>query len=48
MNSGRKGSLFTLDKLSLDDLRCKLPPFEIFEEYPLTWQENYIIVWGHK
>jgi putative sugar O-methyltransferase len=48
MNSGRKGSSFTLDKLSLDDLRRKLPPFEIFEEHPLTWQENYIIVWGHK
>ena len=48
MNSGRKGSLFTLDKLSVDDLRRKLPPFEIFEENPLTWQENYIIVWGHR
>ena len=48
MNSGRKGSLFTLDKLSVDDLRRKLPTFEIFEENPLTWQENYIIVWGHK
>jgi len=48
MNSGRKGSFFTLDKLSVDDLRHKLLPFEIFEENPLTWQENYIIVWGHK
>jgi hypothetical protein len=48
MNSGLKGSLFTLDKLSVDDLRRKLPPFEIFEENPLTRQENYIIVWGHR
>ena len=48
MNSGRKGSLSTLDKLSVDDLRRKLPPCEIFEECPLTREENYIIVWGHK
>jgi putative sugar O-methyltransferase len=48
MNSGRKSSVFTLDKLSVDALRCKLPPFEVFEENPLTRQENYIIIWGHK
>jgi putative sugar O-methyltransferase len=47
MNSGQEGSL-SPDKLSVDVLRRKLPSFEIFEENPLTWPENYIIVWGHK
>jgi hypothetical protein len=48
MNSGREDSIFTVDKLSVDILRRKLLPFEIFEENPLTWRQNYVIVWGHK
>jgi len=48
MNSGRQGSAFGGNKLSLDDLRLKLPPFEVFEEVPLTAANNYIIVWGHR
>jgi len=42
-----KGYMTMNDKLD-DDLRRKLPPFEIFDERPLTMQGNYIIVWGHK
>ena len=48
MNSGLKGSAFEIDKLSIEDLRAKLPPFEVFDEFPLTHRRNYIIVWGHK
>jgi putative sugar O-methyltransferase len=48
MNSGLETSAFTTDKLSIDELRRKLPPFEIFDEQPLTYPHNYIIVWGHK
>jgi putative sugar O-methyltransferase len=48
MNSGRPGSAFVGDKLSIDDLRLRMLPFEVFEETPLTAANNYIIVWGHK
>lgn len=48
MNSGFEDSAFTTDKLSIDELRHKLPAFEVFEEQPLTWRHNCIIVWGHK
>jgi hypothetical protein len=48
MNSGREGSVFTVDKLSVDVLRRKLPPFEIVEENPLTGQNNFVVVWGHQ
>jgi hypothetical protein len=48
MNSGLADSAFTGDKLSLQELRGLLPRFEIFDEVPLTAQNNYLIVWGHK
>ncbi len=35
-------------KLSLDELKTLLPEFEIFEEEPLTSEQNYIISWGHR
>ena len=47
MNSGR-GESRTDRKLKIEDLRDLLPNFEVFEERPLTNQNNYIIVWGHK
>lgn len=46
MNSGIGGG-FNEGKLSLDELRNLLPPFEVFEEEPLTSDCNYILVWGH-
>lgn len=46
MNSGL-GSDRDAGKLSLHQLQTLLPTFEIFEEEPLTYQFNYIIVWGH-
>ncbi|QWD89140.1 putative sugar O-methyltransferase [Polynucleobacter sp. MWH-CaK5] len=46
MNSGM-GNAHQISKLSLDELRKRLPNFEIFPEYPLTAPDNYIIVWGH-
>lgn len=36
------------EKLSLKELEELLPPFEIFEEKPLTSAGNYIIAWGHQ
>jgi putative sugar O-methyltransferase len=35
-------------RLTIDQLRSLLPPFEILEEKPLTAPNNYIIVWGHR
>ncbi len=35
------------EKLTLDELKNLLPPFEIFEEKPYA-KHNYIIVWGHQ
>ena len=46
MNSGKPNSAFQEDKLSLDELRKYLPPFEILPENPLSHAGNYIIVWG--
>ena len=46
MNSGLGGS-FSKGRMSLDELREKLPNFEVYEEKPLTSDFNYIIVWGH-
>jgi putative sugar O-methyltransferase len=48
MNSGLPNSAYRDDKLSLSDLQELLPPFELVDEYPLTSNGNYIIVWGHK
>ena len=46
MNSGLPGE-FSKGKLSLNQLRQLLPPFEIYEEEPNTYKFNYIIIWGH-
>jgi putative sugar O-methyltransferase len=46
MNSGRTDSVFQGDKLLVEELRVLLPPFEIFEEAPLTGRSNYLVVWG--
>jgi hypothetical protein len=49
MNSGRTNKTGRSDgKYSLDELKTLLPPFEVFEEVPLTGDDNYLIVWGHK
>jgi len=46
MNSGLLGER-SLGKLSFNLLEKMLPPFEIYEEVPNTYEHNYIIVWGH-
>ncbi len=46
MNSGMENSACTENRLTVDQLRKLLPPFEIVEENPLTFVGNYIIVWG--
>ena len=46
MNSGLLG-VHSAGKLSLKELRELLPPFEIYEEKPNTYEFNYIIAWGH-
>lgn len=49
MNSGRTNLTGRSDgKYSLNELKGMLPPFEVFEEVPLTGSDNYVIVWGHK
>ncbi len=48
MNSGLPGSTYTDDKLSLTELKELLPTFDVVEEYPLSYKDNYIIVWGHR
>jgi phospholipid N-methyltransferase len=48
MNSGLPNSCFTNNKLTLAELKELLPKFEVIEEYPNTFPNNYIIVWGHK
>lgn len=49
MNSGRVGSAAVAggNKLSLEELRTLLPPFEVVDEEPYTSPQNYIIIWGH-
>lgn len=46
MNSGI-GGFHEKGKLTLEELRGLLPPFQCLEENPLTAPYNYIIVWGH-
>jgi hypothetical protein len=46
MNSGLENCVYKDDKLTLLELRARLPKFEIIEEKPLTGLNNYIIVWG--
>jgi len=48
MNSGFENSAFTNNKLSFNDLKKLLPPFEVVSEDPITADNNYIIIWGHK
>ena len=50
MNSGRAGTAAVAgdNKLSLEELRELLPPFEVIEEEPYTSPQNYIIIWGHR
>jgi hypothetical protein len=47
MNSGLPNSCFTNNKLTLAELKELLPKFEVIEEYPNTFPNNYIIVWGN-
>lgn len=46
MNSGIGGAL-NKGKLCLEELRNLLPSFDCLKEEPLTYEHNYIIVWGH-
>lgn len=46
MNSGLPNSCFQ-NKLTLQELQALLPKFELFEENPNTFPNNYIIVWGN-
>ena len=46
MNSGLSGPR-SRGKLSLRELQELLPNFEVYEEQPLTFANNYIILWGH-
>ncbi len=49
MNSGRTDHAGKEEtKLDLEALESLLPPFEIYEEEPVTAHHNYIIVWGHQ
>jgi len=49
MNSGR-GGLFdeNSEKLSLSELQAMLPGAQVFDESPLTYRYNYLLVWGHE
>ena len=46
MNSGLNKTSGAKAKLTIDQLKSYLPPFEVIKEDPLTGPENYIIVWG--
>jgi len=48
MNSGRPGTPFTGDYLSLEELRRLLPAFEVVDETPAPQWPNYVIIWGHR
>lgn len=49
MNSGISNQTGrSAGKLSLEELKGLLPPFEILDEIPSTGPDNYVIVWGHK
>ena len=48
MNSGMGSSRHTGKRLSVNELRELLPPFEIIDEIPKTSPDNYIIIWGHR
>ena len=46
MNSGLGGAS-SEGKMTLDELRERLPEFEVYKEEPISSTFNYIIVWGH-
>lgn len=46
MNTGKTEISRDENKLTIEDLRSRLPNFEILPELPLTSPNNYIIVWG--
>jgi|MDSY01.1.fsa_nt_gb putative sugar O-methyltransferase len=46
MNSGKEKSEFRDKHLTLKELEKLLPKFEVLDEKPLIWEDNYIIVWG--
>jgi putative sugar O-methyltransferase len=46
MNSGLNKTSRSASKLTIDQLKQNLPPFETLPEDPLSGPENYIIVWG--
>ena len=48
MNSGKQNSEFKNKHLMFEDLKKLLPKFEVIEEKPLIWEDNYIIIWGHQ
>jgi putative sugar O-methyltransferase len=45
MNSGM-GGVRSVGKMTLEDLRSKIPSISIFEEQPRTSEYNFIITWG--
>lgn len=47
MNSGKPNSAFKGDHLSLSELSKLLPKFDVLDEKPLTFRDNYIIVWNN-
>lgn len=47
MNSGQAGNPFSDGHLTLDVLKHKLPPCEVFNEFPQSSSNNYVILWGH-
>jgi len=48
MNSGKFEGNYngSTNKLTINQLRDLLPPFNLYDEEPLTSQHNYVICWG--
>jgi len=47
MNSGRDGTAFSNDKLTVDYILTQIPNSRIVEEIPQTGNNNYIIIWSN-
>jgi putative sugar O-methyltransferase len=47
MNSGLETSAFKTNHLSLKEITNLMPNIKIIPEEPLTFKDNYIIVWGN-
>ena len=47
MNSGVGASAFKKNHLSLKEITNLIPNIKIIAEEPLTFKDNYIIVWGN-